>query len=309
VSVATPAVVLVSGGSAISPFTTPDAACRSGLAAGNTDTYLREGLLAAGHVVYTSPANAGPGVAQADTAWQGFDEAPEVLPEHLTVNSVGDIDDAGERLAAFLGFLAERHGHTAFDLVGHSMGGLFSRAAMRVLRDSASSLSVRSLTTLGTPWTGAFPADQLAGDLDPAEVKEDPRFPAILDAFVEEASATAPGGASEQVTHGYLAGANGWNARQAGVLDGFRVTLIGGDAFSAPGSAQVWPNDGLVSLHSALAEEVPASVLPYRVTHTFPDAHSIFFADYFGLPWERALTWDPDVLAVVLDALANPRPV
>lgn len=31
--------------------------------------------------------------------------------------------------------------------------------------------------------------------------------------------------------------------------------------------------------------------------------HSIFFADAFGLPWERALTWDPEVFAVVDDAL------
>ena len=36
------AVVIVSGGDAVSPFTTPDQACATGLAAGNTDTAIRE---------------------------------------------------------------------------------------------------------------------------------------------------------------------------------------------------------------------------------------------------------------------------
>ena len=49
------AVVIVSGGAAVSPFTTPTQACGSGLAAGNTDTALREALLKAGHQVFTSP--------------------------------------------------------------------------------------------------------------------------------------------------------------------------------------------------------------------------------------------------------------
>ena len=55
------AVVIVSGGAAVSPFTTPTQACGSGLAAGNTDTALREALLKAGHQVFTSPAAAGEG--------------------------------------------------------------------------------------------------------------------------------------------------------------------------------------------------------------------------------------------------------
>ena len=42
------AAVIVSGGGSISPFTTPEAACAVGLAAGNTDTALRAALLDAG---------------------------------------------------------------------------------------------------------------------------------------------------------------------------------------------------------------------------------------------------------------------
>ena len=38
----------------------------------------------------------------------------------------------------------------------------------------------------------------------------------------------------------------------------------------------------------------------------FPDVHSIYFADQFGLPWETALTWDPAVLDVVVAALEEP---
>jgi triacylglycerol lipase len=55
------AVVVVSGGDATSPFTTPEQACATGLAAGNTDTAIREFLLKQGYTVYTSPAMAGRG--------------------------------------------------------------------------------------------------------------------------------------------------------------------------------------------------------------------------------------------------------
>jgi hypothetical protein len=34
--------------------------------------------------------------------------------------------------------------------------------------------------------------------------------------------------------------------------------------------------------------------------------HSIYFSHLLDLPWERALTWDPDVLASVIHALQHP---
>lgn len=55
---ASQAVVIVSGGDATSPFTTPDQVCSTGLAAGNTDTAIREYLLTKGYKVFTSPAMA-----------------------------------------------------------------------------------------------------------------------------------------------------------------------------------------------------------------------------------------------------------
>ena len=117
----TTAVVLVSGGSALSPFTTPDAGCAHGQAAGSSETFLREGLLAAGFDVFTSPASPN-GVADADPGFAGFSGPPEVLPAEFTVNPVGPIDDAGASVARFLGYLSGRYGYDAFHLVGHSMG-------------------------------------------------------------------------------------------------------------------------------------------------------------------------------------------
>jgi len=275
-----------------------------GQAAGSSDTFLRAGLLEAGFDVFTSPASPN-GVADADPGFAGFSDPPEVLPAELTVNPVGSIDDAGAAVARFLGHLAERHGYEAFHLVSHSMGGLFSRAALRVLATDGSPLTVRSLTTLGTPWTGAFAADHRLGDLARDAIGGDERVEALLAGLAEEASGLPKDNAADQVTRRYLAGPAGWNERQAGVLDHLEVTLVAGDLLSwlTVAGRQVSPNDGLVATASALAEEVPDAVLPRRVVHTFPDAHSVFFCNLLGIPWERALTWDPDVLDVVTEAI------
>ena len=112
-------------------------------------------------------------------------------------------------------------------------------------------------------------------------------------------------GAGEQVTAAHLAGADGWNERQGDVLSGIPVVLIAGDYWSAPGDKRVWPNDGLVALRSALAEGVSERVLPHRTAVIFSDVHSIYFANLMGLPWERALTWDPGVLDVVRNAIED----
>ena len=85
--------------------------------------------------------------------------------------------------------------------------------------------------------------------------------------------------------------------------------LLGGDYFSQAGDDDVWPNDGLVALKSALAREVSNEVLPSKVTRTFPDVHSIYFTHLLDLPMERGLTWDPEVLEAVVFAVANPGTV
>lgn len=305
-----PAVVIVSGGSAISPFTTPEAACGTGQAAGSTDTFLRAGLLEAGYAVYTSPAMAGVGTAMADPGFAGFADPPEVLPAEVTVNSVGSIDAAGASLARFLQLLAERFNHSSLHLVAHSMGGLFSLSAMTRLGSAVPHIA--SLTTIGTPWRGGFAADYAAGDLDLSEANSVKPFEQILTSFAEEVATLPANNAGQQVAARFV---DNWMPSNAGVLDGYRVTLIAGDAFTGTdtgtdtgtgtGTERMWPNDGLVTRDSALGVGVDPAVLADTEQHTFSDAHSVFFADLFGLPWERALTWDPAVLKVVLAALAR----
>jgi len=291
----TDAVVLVSGGAAVTPFTTPDAAAASGLAAGNTLTALRAHLLGQGVRVFTAPARLGVGEVRADAGWQGFDEVSVVLPADVTVNSVGAIDDAGVALAAFLRWLAREQGLTSIDLVGHSMGGLFSRAAIREL--GAAGPRVERLITLGTPWSGAVLGDAVAGEITNADAHGDPATLRILAEARAYAAANSQG-AAEQVSRRFL---SAWNEAQAGVLDDIAVTAIGAGFFAAAAEPQrLWPHDGLVSLASGRADDVPVEVVPLLERHSFPDdVHSIFFAEAFGLPWERALTWDPEVFAVV----------
>ena len=299
------AVVIVSGGDAISPFTTPDQACRGGLAAGSTDTALRAALLESGFVVYTSPAHAGEGPVTVDNGFGGFREPPEQLPANLTVNSIGPIDTAGVHLASFLTYLQAEFGIASVDLVGHSMGGLFSRSAIAELSRRGSDLRIRSLTTIGTPWQGSFPADYANGDISLAAARAHPSTAAIMIEFKKRVEAEAPG-ASTQVTRRYLTEAGGWNDRQAGVLHGIPVTLIGGDHFrSAGGSPDVWPHDGLVTISSALAAAVPRAVLHQSPALTFNDVHSLFFAHEFGLPHHKALTWDPEVHHAVVAAIGS----
>lgn len=299
------AVLLVSGGAAVTPFTTPDHAAGSGLAAGNTMTALRSHLLGQGRTVFTAPARLGVGEVHEDTGWQGFADVPLVLPAEMTVNSAGDIDAAGAALARFVAYLVQEHGVDDLDVVVHSMGGLFSRAALRHGLDEGAALPVRRLVTLGTPWTGSLLGDFHAGDLTLADAQDDPATLALFhatDAYAEENSQ----GAAEEVTARYLAGIDGWNSRQAGVLADIPVTLVAGTYFHAAEQAPtLWPHDGLVQRASALAVDVPADVLASHHDVELADVHSIFIADQFDLPWEKGLTWDPAVFEVVDAALAG----
>lgn len=295
----TDAVVLVSGGAAVTPYTDPERAAASGLAAGNTMTALRTHFLDRGIRVFTAPARIGAGEVREDAGWQGFSEVPAVLPAEVTINAVGRVDDAGVALAGFLRWMAAEHELGSVSLVGHSMGGLFSRAAIREM--SGDGPRVDRLVTLGTPWDGSVLGDFLDGEISEADAKGDP---ATLQIFAEVrpyADANSQGAAAE-VSRRFL---RGWNDAQAGVLDGIPVTAIGAGYFAAATEPrQLWPHDGLVSLASGRADEVPSAVLPRVERHSFPDhVHSIFFADAFGLPWERALTWDPAVFTVVDGAL------
>lgn len=294
------ASVIVSGGDAVTPFTTPQFACGAGLAAGNTATAVRETLLRAGIPVFTAPAmNGRSEVREPDTDSFGwFGEMPDPLPAHMTVNSIGDIDNAGEHLARFLGHLHDRFGVREVDLIGHSNGGLFARAAIRIVQETGMPVAVRSLVTLGTPWIGGNPQRIIYGEFSETECQGQASCEAILEGM--RAAESRQQGLMPQNTAHYLQGELGWNEAQSGALDGIPVLLIAGTALdSAGGHPEFWPNDGLVSRFSALAETVNSRVLPDRRELELPLLHSIYIADALGEDWQLGMTWNPEVLTAV----------
>jgi triacylglycerol lipase len=300
------AVVIVSGGDATSPFTTPEQACATGLAAGNTDTAMREFLLEQGYTVYTSPAMAGRGPVTPQTGFGPFADCPVTLPENMTVNSTGSIDTAGEHLARFLTYLHTDNGVNEVDLVGHSMGGLYSRAAIRVLSTTGSPVRVRSLTTVGTPWQGSYLSDYANDAVPLSDCLGDKLCEDGMKGLKAEVQRLVSGSGRE-VNQAYLTGADGWNEFQAGVLNDIPVVLIAGNRFTKDGNVNpaVWPNDGLVAVQSALAKDVGNNVLPHRRCYTFDDTHSIYVSNLAKLAENTALTWDPRVLDVLRTAIED----
>jgi len=307
--VTSPAVVVVSGGDSVTPFTTPDLACRSGLAAGMTCTALREHLLDAGQAVFTAPVmNArGPVVEPPGESFAAFGDSPKTLDEELTINSVADIDLGGEHLARFLSWLSLEHGVNDLTLVGHSNGGLFARSAIRVLRDTHSAVTVSRLVTLGTPWLGAIPTRVALGELDASVCGDD----AFFASFLPEAAArikAADQGLAHTNTVGYLQGPTGWNSSQGGVLDEVRALLIGGSYLqSSQPSADptIWPNDGIVPEYSALATDIEPLIVPHVTRASYPVTHSIFISNLMQLDWKTAMTWNSQVLARVIDFVSS----
>lgn len=299
------AVVLVSGGDATSPFTTPDSACASGLPAGNTHSRLREYLLQRGHAVYTAPAFNGRGVVTDPDpeSFGAFGGQPEVLAEQFTVNSDGDIDLAGEHLARFIDLLHTRFGVTEIDVIGHSNGGLFARSAIRTMGLMNITVRTRSLTTLGTPWMGSLPTRWVYGEISDAQLMGHNfavRFARGFKDRIEDGDL----GLAQQNTYHYLVGPHGWNHAQIGTLDQIPVYAVGGNFFHTEGGdAELWPQDGLVSDYSARAVGLPGTVAPLLTTRSFPVTHSIFISELNQLPWETGMTWNPDVLASVADFL------
>jgi triacylglycerol lipase len=302
------AVVIVSGGGAVSPFTTPTQGCSTEpgfLSAGNTDTGLREYLLDAGWAVFTAPAmdDWGPVREPAPDSFGPFREAPVVLPDTMTIMSAGDIDNSGEKLYRFLGFLASDYGVSEFDLIGHSNGGLYARSAIRLATLPDAPFRVRSLITLGTPHCGSVPGRLTIGELASTDTMGDAFTEKLFELWPQYA-VKVDKGLNVQDTEHYLVGPSGWNAAQGNALDGIPVTLLAGTYFTAEGgNPTMWPYDGLVSQHSAWAVDVPESVMPIRSTWSGPLTHSIFVSDAVGAEWQTALTWNNDALARVAQAL------
>ena len=308
------AVVIISGGGSVTPFTTPTQACRRGLAAGNSATALRQYLLAKGKQVYTAPAGVPWGtVAEPDpSSFGAFGDCPIVLPEEMTIMTLGDIDASGEKLARFLNYLHHTYGVQAVDLVGHSNGGLYSRAATRILRQTKAPIKVRSITMLGTPNNGSVPGSFTWGEFTLKECKGN-SFCERFNTGWGQVAANYDLGLNRENTFKYLDGEGippalsgpwGWNAAQAGYLRGIPVTLLAGTYFTTQGgNPRMWPYDGITSRYSAWAVGVSDAVIPHRSCWQGPLTHSIFVSDKIKADWQTALTWNTAALARVNQAI------
>ncbi|MEI6448244.1 MAG: hypothetical protein WCO96_10265 [Actinomycetes bacterium] len=293
------AIVMVSGGAAITPFTTPKSACKAGFAAGITHTQIRGFLLSKGYQVFTAPAAGSRGKVAEDTGPNGFSKCPAALPAYMTVNSNGPIEIAGVRVANFVKYLSWKYGIRQVDFVVHSMGGLYTRSAIQYMRDTRSPVKVRSLNTLGSPWGGTIFADS-PDPTDPrAACDEFPICLSLLDVFAEDAP--------DVITETKLSYITLLHNDNAGVLKRIPVTLIAGDAFQKPGGvSRVWPNDGIVTAESALAGPVPDKVINHRRCHLLTGGtHSIYISRQAGLPDNTGITWNSQVNGWLLDAIRN----
>ena len=293
----TPVVVIVSGLLSISPYTTPTQACSTGYAAGNTDTFMREQLLAAGFEVYTSPAMVGGGQVVDQAAEGGpFGDCPPQLPAEFTADPTISPLDIGATIANFLRYLQKEEGVDDVHLVAHSMGGVFSRVAIADLKASGDGPRIVSLTTVGSPW-----APVMIGDFDPGQ---DPSVACegIQACLVfQQAALASPTVVSEMLPFVEAPNFPEWTQQQAGVLDDIPVTLIGGTYFTKDGgSPRRWPNDAVVQIDQALAKSVSDQILPQRTCHSFPNTHSLFVSALVKEPEQTALTWDRKVAEVII---------
>src|SRR3954471_11492377 len=147
------AVVLVSGFTTSTPFTTSDPSCL-GKEGTTWSPNVAPTLKKAGLTVFTAPEADG---KNAPAPCVGSGQATP--PSTATIDTGGDATSNGKALAAFLAFLRDDYGVTTVQLVGHSDGGIWSRAAITQSSAFSTGLTVQSLTTLGTPHTGSYAAD------------------------------------------------------------------------------------------------------------------------------------------------------
>ena len=269
------AVLLVSGFETESPFTTPAAKCVGregsewnppGYPAGSDPEGLAPVLKHAGNNVFTAPVTKSSTDLPASCSGDG-----EPLPDFtkMTVISNGDTDDNGVRLGRLIGFLRDNYGVTKLRIVGHSDGGLWSRAA--ITKDSSyQGVDIQSLTTLGTPHTGSFLAD-LAWELKNGKCDFSNRteqkicYALVITAKLIVAKLGAK--ATFQLTNDFLAT---WNPKQS--IGNCPVSAIAGNHIDLPLPLPGYymPSDGLVGIASAQATRsfditghpIPAPVFP-----------------------------------------------
>ena len=218
----------------------------------------------------------------------------------MTSNATGPVDRSASSIARFIHHLHEQYGVTSADVVGHSLGGLIGRAAIREVRLNQVPVEIRSYTTLGSPWDGAM----LADPTDPAQPLSACDGSPVCEGFL--APLTSVPGIAMLVATVAPSNAAVWNTNQIGVLDGIPVTMVAGTYFTKPGGMpSKWPNDGAIQEASALGTATPDSVLPHRSCHSTALTHSLFVSRAIGAPDDSAMTWNVDVAEIVADAIEN----
>lgn len=273
------AVVLVSGFTTTTPFTNPEPVCngKEGLT-WSPPTGVAAALKAAGNAVFTAPVR-----HLNDTVALPCPGSGEPIPPlSAYIDSGGDDDANGAALAGFLAFLRDSYGVQRVHLVGHSDGGNWSRSA--ITQDSAyAGVAIRSLTTLGTPYTGAFSADLAVetrgGKCDFTNKVEQVICDALIGVIDTVFKDMGPI-ATQQLTHEYL---KAWNARQQ--IGTCPVTTLGGTFLKLPlpTFSYYTPSDALVGQASALAKRaldlslqpIPAPAIPnLQFGGLYPVVHS-----------------------------------
>ena len=295
------AVVLVSGITTTTPFTTPSAQCAGTDPRGETWSVDGAKFAAQGYRVFTAPVKYGAGAVQPDPPT--FSNCPAQLPASMTINSRGDIYADAAALASFIAYLHTQYGVRTIRIVAHSYGGLWTRGAMRLASAVFPGVTVQSITTLGTPHLGSFMAD-IAESIDPGFCGQDTACKVLAYLVIAAKDATFEPALS-QVTAVSL---SQWNPGQGASLDGIPVSAIAGDAVSLPGitNPYVSPNDVLVGLRSAQAAGLkgPGVIPRLSCFAPFPDVHSLTFLPFF--PNVRyALLNDPAIATDVEQTLAG----
>ncbi len=298
------AVVLVSGFTTTTPFTTPRAQCRGTYARGLTWTYDGGRYAAAGYNVYTAPVNDGAGAVIPDPPL--FSGCAAQLPASMTINSRGDIYANARALASFVAYLHSRYRVSSARIVAHSYGGLWTRGALRLASGSFPGVRVLSITTLGTPHLGSFLAD-IGEGVDPSFCGLDIACRVIADLLVAYREAKFEPALS-QVTAASL---EQWNPGQGQSLKGIPLTAISGNAIRLPGISNPYisPDDVLIGLQSAQAVGLDkAGVIPELACFSpFPDVHSNTFLPFFPAV-KHSLLSDPGIVADVEQTLAGQPP-
>ena len=300
----TDAVVLVSGFTTTTPFTTPSAQCQGSAPRGETSSLDGARWADAGYKVYTAPVTNGAGAVKPNPPV--FSDCPKQLSARMTINSRGDIYANAKALARFVSYLHSRYRVDTVRFVDHSYGGLWTRGAMRLAASDFRRVHVQSITTLGTPHLGSFLAD-IGEAVDPSLCGRSLACRIIANLLVayrnlkfEPALGQAAAAAVAQ-----------WNPGQGDSLKGVPVTAIGGNAITIPGISDpyVSPDDAVIGIESTQAVGLKsAGVIPdLSCFPAVPDVHTNFLLPFFpGVKY--SLINDPVVAGDVERTLAGDPP-